>query len=43
MKRLLERYRSLGAAPELELFETLYRCLLLDEKLKTGDGRGGAK
>lgn len=36
-RKLLERYRALGAAPELALFETLYRCLKLDAKLKTRD------
>jgi hypothetical protein len=33
VKKLLEHYRSLGAGPELDLFRSLYRCLMLEERL----------
>jgi hypothetical protein len=43
VKRLLERYRTLGGAPELELFQTLYRCLVLDARLKTRERRDSTR
>jgi hypothetical protein len=39
VKRLLDRYRTLGAEPEIELAQALYRCLKLDARLKRSDGR----
>jgi hypothetical protein len=38
-KKLLNHYRTLGGGAELELFQALYKCFQLDQRLKTTSGR----
>lgn len=37
VKRLLDRYRLLGVGPEMDLVRSLYRCLVLEERLTRKD------
>lgn len=35
IQKLIDRYRALGAGPELELARMLYRCIRLDDRMKS--------